>query len=48
MAHDEDAQPYVLPWSVERQHVPLRRCALPIFTSMGRIDCRRIGVRRRT
>jgi hypothetical protein len=48
MAHDEDAQPYVLPWSMENQHVPLRRCARPIFASMGCIDYRHIGVRHRT
>lgn len=48
MAHDEDAQPYVLPWSLENQHIPLRRCALPTFASMGCTDCRYTGVRRRT
>jgi hypothetical protein len=30
---------------MESQYVSLRRCALPIFASMGCIDCRRIGVR---
>lgn len=48
MAQDEDAQPYVLSWSMEIQHVPLRRFALPIFASIGCVNCRHIGVRRRT